>query len=93
MNTKWKQILEKYGRLAIVIYLTTFVVTFAGVFLLIQVGFQESIVSFFQEYLGEEYSSAGTLVVTYAITKILQPIRIAITIALIPIFGREKPST
>ena len=90
MNKRWKEILEKYGRLAIIIYLVTFVFTFGGTFLMIQFGFKDSVVQFFQEYLGDEYSAAGTVVLAYAITKITQPIRIALTIVVLPIFGKSK---
>ncbi len=93
MNKKWKEILDTYGRLAIIIYLSTFVLTFASVFLLIQLGFKDSIVAFFQENIGEDYSSAGTMIVAYGITKLTQPIRIAITIALVPILGRKKSNS
>ena len=93
MNDKLKKILEKYGTVAIVIYLVTFLITFVSVFSLLQFGFKDSVVAFFQEHLGERYSSAGTLAVAYAITKVTQPIRIGVTIVLVPFFAKEKEAT
>jgi hypothetical protein len=90
MKEKWKNILERYGTIALVIYLVTFVVTFVAIYSLIEFGFEDSIVSFFEEHLGEKYSSAGTLVVAYALTKATQPIRIGITILLVPIVASKK---
>ena len=90
MESKVKEILEKYGRLAIVIYLSTFVLTFTGVFCLIQMGMKDSVVDFFESYLGEGNGAAGTIALAYAITKITQPLRIALTVLLIPIFGRVQ---
>ena len=85
-----KEIIEKYGRLAIIIYLSTFVLTFSGVFCLIQMGMKESVVEFFTSYLGEEYAAAGTVALAYAITKITQPIRIGVTVLLLPIIAKQK---
>jgi hypothetical protein len=89
MKKKLTEIIEQYGRWVFIIYISTFVLTFGGVFLLLQVGFKESVVAFFTDNLGEEYASAGSAVLAYAITKATQPIRIAITIALVPFFGRR----
>ncbi len=93
MKKKLTEIVEQYGRWVIIIYLSTFVVTFGGVFLLIQFGFKEAIMDLFpKDWVGEDYASAGSAIVAYAITKATQPIRIAITIALVPLFGRRVNS-
>jgi len=89
MKKKLTEIVEQYGRWVFIIYITTFVLTFGAVFLLLQIGFKESVVVFFTDNLGEEYASAGTAVLAYAITKATQPIRIAVTIVLVPLFGRR----
>ena len=90
MKEKWKKILERYGTIAIVIYLVTFVVTFVAIFSLIQFGFEDSIVSFFEEKFGKTFGSAGTIFVAYALTKATQPIRIGITILLLPLVASKK---
>ena len=93
MKNKLTDIIEKYGRWVIVVYLATFVFTFVGVFVLLQLGLKESILSAvpsgWGEELRDEYASAGTLVLSYAITKLTQPIRIALTVALVPLLGRR----
>ena len=93
MKEKWKKILERYGTIAFVIYFVTFVVTFVLIYSLIQVGFEDTIVSFFEKHLGGKFSSAGTIVVAYALTKATQPIRIGVTIVLVPFFASKKDSS
>jgi type IV secretory pathway TraG/TraD family ATPase VirD4 len=88
MKKKWTELIEKYGKWVFIIYLTTFVVTFGSVFILLQVGFKDSVVAYFIDNLGEEYASAGSAVLAYAITKATQPIRIAITILVVPLVAR-----
>ncbi len=69
--------MAKYGRIAIVIYLGTFVVTMAGFSLAITQGFEVEGGS----------STAGILGAAWIATKLTQPIRIAVTLALTPIIG------
>ena len=90
MKAKWKEMMVEYGRLAIIVYLTIFALTFASFFVLIQFGFRDSVLEYFQDWLGDDAAPAGTLAMAYIVTKVLQPIRIAVTVAVVPIVGRKK---
>lgn len=75
MGAKLKKLLAEYGRLALVVYLVLFVLTFVGAAIGLKLGFD----------LGGTAGNAGTLAAAYAVTKIAQPVRIFITLALTPV--------
>ena len=87
MKEKLQELMAKYGRIAIVVYLSTFVVTMVGFSLAIMQGFEVEGAS----------STAGTLGAAWIATKLTQPIRIGVTLALTPVIGavlnrRKNPS-
>ena len=88
MKEKLQKLMAEYGRIALVIYLGTFVVTMTGFSLAIMQGFEVDGAS----------STAGTLGAAWVATKLTQPIRIAVTLALTPLIGsfikrRKTPSS
>ena len=77
MKDKLQKLMAEYGRIAIGVYLGTFVVTMAGFSFAITQGFEVEGAS----------STAGTLGAAWIATKLTQPIRIAVTLALTPVIG------
>lgn len=90
MRKKWKEIVEEYGKLAFVVYMTIFVLTLSGFFLLLKFGFSEMLLGWFEGSISEETLTASTGVAAYALTKLTQPIRIFVTISLLPIISRIR---
>ncbi len=77
MKEKLQKLMAKYGRIAIAVYLSTFVVTMAGFSIAITQGFEVEGAS----------PTAGTLGAAWIATKLTQPIRIGVTLALTPVIG------
>lgn len=78
MRTSLKQLLSDYGPIALVVYLTIFVIVMFGAWIALRFGWQPHSV------LG----NVGTLAGAYLITKATQWARIASTIALTPVVAR-----
>ena len=78
MKEKLQKLMAEYGRIALVVYLATFVVTMTGFSLAIMQGFEVDGAS----------STAGTLGAAWVATKLTQPIRIGVTLVLTPLVGR-----
>jgi hypothetical protein len=78
LKERLKELMETYGRLAFIIYFTIFFGTLAGFIIAIKAGFEVSSGS----------GQTGTVVIAYAATKALQPIRILVTLALTPLVAR-----
>ncbi len=77
MKEKLQKLMAEYGRIAIVVYLSTFVVTMAGFSIAITQGFE----------VEGATSTAGTLGAAWIATKLTQPIRIGVTLALTPVIS------
>ena len=97
LKSKWKKILDEYGRLAIIVHLSIFFISWISFFLLIQFGFKDTIVSFFQSpslpqwlVLDPEEASKGTIILAYGVTRIVSPLRIALTASLVPLIARRR---
>lgn len=90
MKKKWKDIVEEYGRLAFIVYMTIFAFTLSGFFLLLKFGFSEMLLGWFDGYVSADTITTSTGVMAYALTKITQPIRILLTISLLPIISRRR---
>lgn len=78
LKKRLKDLMEVYGRLAITIYLTIFFATLGGFILAIKAGFD----------VDGGAGQTGTVVIAYAATKALQPVRILVTLALTPILDQ-----
>ena len=85
MKKKIQALMALYGKLALIIYLTIFILVFLGFYLALQAGVDLESWSWFQGRLGQ----TGTMVIAYVATKITQPARIALTVALTPIVARS----
>jgi len=72
---KLKLLLEEYGRLALWVYLTIWLLVLAGFAIAISAGFKT-------ESAGAD---AGVLLSAWVATKLTQPLRIAATLALTPV--------
>ena len=77
MREKLQKLMAEYGQIAFAVYLSTFVVTMAGFSIAITQGFEVESTS----------STAGTLGAAWIATKLTQPIRIGVTLALTPMIG------
>ena len=77
MKEKFQKLMAEYGRIALVIYLAVFVATMAGFSVAIMKGFKVDGAS----------STAGTFGAAWLATKLTQPIRIGVTLALTPLVG------
>ena len=69
--------MAEYGRIAIAVYLSIFAATMAGFSIAISQGFEVEGTS----------STAGILGAAWVATKLTQPIRIGVTLALTPVIG------
>ncbi|HVF39190.1 MAG TPA: hypothetical protein VM939_04760 [Gemmatimonadaceae bacterium] len=78
MRATLKDILAKYGAIAVVIYLTIFTAVLAASYFAIRLGWTPTNIA----------GSAGVFTAAYLFTKLTQPIRIAATVMLTPIVGR-----
>ena len=73
-----KDILAEYGTVALVVYLTIFVLTLAGFWMAIRFGWRTESTA----------GTAGTLAAAYVATKLSQPLRIGLTLVLTPLLAR-----
>jgi len=74
-----KVLVERYGPLVVVIYLSTFAVSITGFYVAIGMGFEL-----------EGFGGDGARLATaYALTKLIQPLRILLTAALTPIVASK----
>ena len=78
LKKRLKDLMEAYGGLAFTIYFSIFFATLGGFIIAIKAGFE----------VDGGAESTGTVVVAYAATKALQPVRILATLALTPIVGQ-----
>jgi hypothetical protein len=75
VREKWKALLAQYGKVAIGVYLSIFLLVFAGFAIAIQLGFA----------VDDAAGGAGTVGAAWVATKLTQPIRILATVALTPL--------
>ena len=73
-----KDILAEYGTVALVVYLTIFLLTLAGFWMAIRFGWRTESTA----------GTAGTLAAAYVATKLSQPLRIGLTLVLTPLLAR-----
>ena len=86
MGSKMENLLARYGRIGIIVYLSIFGLTLFGFWTLLTTGVDIRTWSFFSG-LGD----VGPIGLAYAATKITQPIRIALTVIVTPLVGRFIP--
>ena len=84
MKKKIQDLIALYGKLALITYFVIFLLVFFSFYFAIQAGVDLESWSLFEGKLEQ----AGTAVVAYVATKITQPIRIAVTVALTPLIAR-----
>ena len=87
---KFKELLAEYGKFAVVIHLLLYVCTFVMFFAIINLGMKDWILEQVEVFLGtDKYTSSGTLLLTWVVTKLTQPLRYMILIPLVP-FLKQK---
>ncbi len=79
-----KELLAEYGGVAMTVYFAIFFACLGLFFLSIQAGIDLSQYDWFSGTLGQ----AGTLGVAYAATKVIQPLRIGLTVLLTPFVAK-----
>ena len=83
-NGAWRRRLEVYGRLGIYVYIVIWLTTIAAFAVLIEMGLTQRI-----PWLAEHAAGGGaTLVVAWALAKVLQIPRIALTLAVTPVIAK-----
>jgi len=75
---RWKEYLEKYGPVAIVVYFSLFGLVLGGAYLAWRFGFRPESVS----------GNLAGFGAAYAFTKITQPVRLLATLGLTPLVAR-----
>ena len=75
LKQRWKDTMERYGTLAITIYLSTFVIAMTGFTIAIKAGFE----------VDSGAEKTGTLLMAYGATQLTKPIRLIATIVLVPL--------
>ncbi|MFZ5475588.1 MAG: FAM210A/B-like domain-containing protein [Myxococcota bacterium] len=80
----WKQRLEQYGKLGFVVYFSIFFLTIGLFAAMLKLGFAERI-----PWLASHAGDGATLVAAYALTKLVQVPRIALTLAITPVIARR----
>lgn len=93
MRKTLKHVLAEYGGIALTLYLTIFFLVLGGFWLAIQMGFREQLESFIRTItFGFVSPSAASGAVgfglAYVLTKLTQPLRIALTVVLTPFVAR-----
>src|SRR5689334_19269664 len=78
MRRTLKQIMAEYGAVAVVLYLVIFALVLCSAWVALRAGWAPSSVS----------GKASTFAAAYIITKLTQPIRIGVTVALTPFVAR-----
>ena len=86
---KFKDLLAEYGQVALIMHLLLYACTFIAVFIVIHIGLKDWVLSHAEALLGEKYSQAGTIILTLAVTKLTQPVRLMLLIPLVP-FVKQK---
>ena len=77
LKSRWKDMLEEYGKVALVVWFTIFGLVFGGFVIAIEQGFRP-----------EGVEVAGSWAMAYAATQLTKPIRIAAVLFLTPIVAR-----
>ncbi|MEL6347146.1 MAG: hypothetical protein AAFV53_28790 [Myxococcota bacterium] len=78
LKDRYKDIIEEYGTVALVTYLSIFALTLGGFVVAIKLGYTPE--------SGAGY--AGVVGVAYGATKVVQPLRIGATIVLTPVIAQ-----
>ncbi|MSP55233.1 MAG: hypothetical protein EXR69_06480 [Myxococcales bacterium] len=78
MQAKLKALLAEHGRVAVILYFTLFFLTWGGFALAISTGFQPEGAA----------AGAGVTTASYIATKLTQPLRVGVTLAVTPFATR-----
>ena len=83
---RWKELIELYGSVAIGTYFAIFLLSIGGFWIAIRAGVD----------VGSSVAELGTLGAAWAATKLLQPVRIALSLVLTPpiahLIGKRRPA-
>ena len=87
MKTKLQDMFAQYGRMGIIVYFAIFFLCFLIFWMILSFGVDIRSWSWFSGKFG----NLGSFALAYAATKILQPIRIGLTLVLTPLFAKFFP--
>jgi len=82
LKQRLQDLVREYGRVAIVVYFSLWILTVAGFYLALRAGI----------HVGSGSGKAGTLVAAWLATKLTLPLRIGATLVLTPLLSRAKRS-
>jgi hypothetical protein len=89
VKERFTRLMKDYGPVALLVYLSTFVLSMVVFSIIIQVGFDlKALGERFGVQLDGASSLMGTLAAAWVLTKVIQVPRIFATLALTPIVGR-----
>ncbi|MCA9569631.1 MAG: DUF1279 domain-containing protein [Myxococcales bacterium] len=80
LRDRYEDLLAEYGTIAIVVYFTIFFGSILIFYVAIGMGFE----------VGGNVGEVGKIGAAYAATKVLQPLRIVLTLVLTPVVARVK---
>jgi hypothetical protein len=80
LRARLTELVEKYGKLALIIYFVLYGIVFAGFLIAIPAGF----------HVHTTTTSVGLLGTAWVATKLTQPLRILATLALVPLVARLR---
>lgn len=88
LKARLKQLMDDYGGVALAVYWIIFLSCLAGFYLALERGVDVgALIERMGLDWGEAAETTGTIAVAYAATKVLQPLRILLTLALVPPIG------
>ena len=88
MQNKMTEIFSKFGKIGVIVYFSLFFLTFFGFYCAIHYGVDIKSWKYF-----DKLAVAGSVGLAYAATKITQPIRIGLTLAIVSLLAikEEQP--
>ena len=90
MKEKFTELMEEYGRIAVILYFAIFFLTLFSFYALLKTGFAEAIIEWSQLSVDEDSIAVSSMVIAYGLTKITQVPRIMLTILLLPLFSSKR---
>ena len=88
MKNKMTEIFSKFGRIGVIVYFSLFFLTFFGFYCAIHYGVDIKSWKYF-----ENLAVVGSVGLAYAATKITQPLRIGLTLAIVSVMAIKEERT
>ena len=88
MKNKMTEIFSKFGRMGVIVYFSLFFLTFFGFYCAIHYGVDIKSWKYF-----DNLAVVGSVGLAYAATKITQPLRIGLTLAIVSVMAIKEEQT